>query len=165
MTRAYLLVPTLLLLSAAVHAGEGVRLNGISISTADGKATGTCGKAIIQIQGMDPANQSDGGSLIPSHGVITIKGETASLTIGGESASGIYLQDQNKLHCVASPKGPRLVLASYCFGRDCAEVDYRVIDPATARVISQQTSMEECDEACAEKELGRKLPTELGPQL
>lgn len=164
MTRAYLLAPTLLLLCAAAHAGEGgVRLDGLSIT--GGKTTGTCGKAIIQIQGTDSANPSDGGSLIPSHGVITIKGEKATLTIGDESASGIYLQDQNKLHCLASPKGPRLVLASYCFGRDCAEVDYRVIDPATARVISQQTSAEECDEACAEKALGTRLPEGLGLHL
>lgn len=159
MARAYLLAPTLLLLCATAHAGEGVRLDGFS--TAGGKATGTCGKAVVQIQGMDPANQSDGDSLIPSHGVITIKGEKATLTIGGESTSGVYLQDQNKLHCLASPKGPRLVLASYCFGRDCAEVDYRIIDPATARVISQQTSADECDEACAEKALGIQLPEEL----
>ena len=163
MARAYLLLPTLLLLCAAAHAGEGVRLNGLS--AAGGNATGTCGKAVIHIQGMDPANPSDGGSLIPSHGVITIKGEKATLTIGGESTSGIYLQDQNKLYCVASPKGPRLVLASYCFGRDCAEVDYRVIDPATARAISQQTSIEECDEVCAEKALGMTLPKDLGSIL
>lgn len=156
MARAYLLAPTLLLLSAAVHAGEGVRLDGFS--TVGGKATGTCGKAVIQIQGMAPANPSDGGNLIPSHGVITIKGEKATLTIGGESTSGIYLQDQNKLHCLASPKGSRLVLASYCFGRDCAEIDYRVIDPATARVVSQQTPADECDEVCAERALGTAMP-------
>lgn len=163
MTRAYLAVPTLLLLCATAYAGQGFQLDGLSV--AGSPATGTCGKAAVRIHGIESDNPYGVDGLIPANGVITIKGEKATLIIGGESASGIYLQDQNKLHCLASPKGPRLVLASYCFGRDCAEVDYRVIDPATARAISSQNSAEECDEVCAEKALGMKLPTELGPQL
>lgn len=163
MARVYLLGLTLLLLSAAVHAGEGIQLDGLSVGGST--ATGTCGKATVRVQGIDTGNPYGVDGLIPANGIITIRGEKTTLTIGGEATSGIYLQDQNKLHCLASPKGPRLVLASYCFGRDCAEVDYRIIDPATARVISRQTSMEECGETCAEKALGMKLQTELGPQL
>lgn len=163
MARAYLAVPTLLLLCATAHAGQGIQLDGLSV--AGSTATGSCGKAAVRVQGIDPDNPYGVKGLIPANGIITIKGEKATLTIGGESASGIYLQNQNKLHCLASPKGPRLVLASYCFGRSCAEVDYRVIEPATARVISSQNSAEECDDACAEQALGMKLPTKLGPQL
>lgn len=163
MMRAHLLIPALFLLCTTAHAGQGVQLDGLSV--AGSTAAGTCGKATVRVQGTDPSNPYGVDGLIPANGIINIRGEKATLTIGGEAASGIYLQDQNKLHCLTSPRGPRLVLASYCFGRDCAEVDYRVIDPATARVISRQTSMEECDEACAEKALGMKLPTELGPQL
>lgn len=159
MARAYLLAPTLLLFCAAAYAGQGIQLDGLSV--AGSTATGTCDKAAVRIQGIDADNPYGVDDLISATGIITIKGEKATLTIGGESASGIYLQDQNKLHCLASPKGPRLVLASYCFGRDCAEVDYRVIDPASTRVVSQQTSLEECDEACAEKALGMKLPEDL----
>jgi hypothetical protein len=163
MARAYLLAPTLLLFCAAAHASDGVRLDGLAV--AGSRATGTCGNAAVRVQGIDPDNPYRVDGLISANGVITIKGEKTTLTIGGEPTSGIYLQDQNKLHCLASPKGPRLVLASYCFGRDCAEVDYRVIDPAAARVISSQNSAEECDEACAEKALGMKLPTGLGSAL
>jgi hypothetical protein len=163
MARAYLLAPTLLLFCAAAHAGQGIQLDGLSV--AGSTATGTCGKAAVRVQGIDPDNPHGVDGLISANGVITIKGEKSTLTIGGESATDIYLQDQNKLHCLASPNGPRLVLASYCFGRDCAEVDYRVIDPAAARVISSQNSVEECDKACAERALGTTLPKDLGSIL
>lgn len=163
MARAYLLAPTLLLFCAAAYAGQGIQLDGLSV--AGSTATGTCGKAAVRVQGIDPDNPYGVDDLISATGIITIKGEKATLTIGSETTSGIYLQDQNKLHCLAGPKGPRLVLASYCFGRDCAEIDYRVIDPTAARVISQQTSMEECNEACAEMALGVNLPESIGPAL
>ena len=61
--------------------------------------------------------------------------------------------------------GPTGTLASYCFARHCAAVDYRVMDPATVKVISRQNADDECDARCAEKALGVQLPEELGAQL
>jgi hypothetical protein len=136
-----------------------------ALKTSAHTATGTCGSAKIEIQGADADNPHETRQLISSQASITIRNGKSSLAIGGVSPSGIFLQDQNKLHCLPTPKGPRLVLASYCFARFCAPVDYRVIDPATVKIVSRQNADDECDARCAEKTLGTKLPEDLGPQL
>lgn len=141
----------------------GIRLDALKVS--GHTATGSCGPAKIEIQGVDADNPHETRGLIFSQGVITIRTGKSSLTIGGEITSEIFLQDQNKLHCLPTPKGPRLVLASYCFARHCAPVDYRVMDPATVKVISRQNADDECDARCAEKALGTKLPEDLGSVL
>ena len=53
------------------------------------------------------------------------------------------------------------MLASICFARYCPPVDYRVIDPSTAKVVGMPKGLEECDRACAEKALGQRLPVDL----
>ena len=111
--------------------------------------------------GLDADNPHKTRGLISWQGVITIRAGKASLTIGGEDGSVIFLQDQSKLYCLPTTSGLRLVFASYCFARQCAPVDYRVIDPATVRVISRQNADNECDARCAEKALGAKLPAAL----
>ena len=141
----------------------GIRLDALKVS--GHTATGTCGSAKIKIQGVDADNPHQTRQLISSQGSIAIRNGIASLTIGGTDGSVIFLQDQSKLHCIPTPKGPRLVLASYCFARHCAPVDYRVMDPATVKVISRQNADDECDAQCAEKALGVQLPEELGAQL
>lgn len=156
----------LLLICAASTAGAappnaaqertGIRLDALKITGY--AATGTCGPARIEIQGLDADNPHETRGLVSSQGMITVRNGKASLTIGGEASSDIFLQEQNKLHCLPTPTGPRLVLAGYCFARFCAPVDYRVIDPTHVRVISRQNADNECDAQCAEKALGAKLP-------
>ena len=141
----------------------GVRLDALKVS--GHTATGICGPAKVEIQAVDADNPHQTRQLISSQGSIAIRNGIASLTIGGTDGSVIFLQDQSKLHCIPTPKGPRLVLASYCFARHCAPVDYRVMDPATVKVISRQNADDECDARCAEKALGVQLPEELGAQL
>jgi hypothetical protein len=141
----------------------GIRLD--ALKTSGHTATGTCGSAKIEIQGVDADNPHQTRQLISSQGSITIRNGKSSLAIGSEISSEIFLQDQNKLHCLPTPKGPRLVLASYCFARACAAVDYRVIDPATVKVVSRQNADDECDARCAETALGMKLSENLGPVL
>jgi hypothetical protein len=155
----------LLLLCGAATAGAappnaaqertGIRLDALNVT--GHTATGTCGPARIEIQGLDADNSHETRGLISSQGIITIRNGKALLAIGGEISSDIFLQDQNKLHCLPTTKGPRLVLASYCFAKFCAPVDYRVIDPTTVKVISRQNADNECDAGCAEKALGAKL--------
>lgn len=128
-------------------------------------ATGSCGPAKITITGVETETAYRTKHLIGSSGTITIRAGKATLSIGADGNAGIFLQDQNRLHCVSTPSGQRLVLVSDCFGRGCAPVDYRVINPATAKVISRQNSADECDEACAQKALGSKLPESLGELL
>lgn len=134
----------------------GIRLDALKVS--GHSATGTCGPARIEIQGLDADNPHETRGLVSSQGSITVHNGKASLTIGGEVSSDLFLQEQNKLHCLPTPTGPRLVLAGYCFARFCAPVDYRVIDPTNMRVISRQNPDNECDAKCAEKALGAKLP-------
>ena len=148
---------------SATQQRTGIRLDALKVS--GHTATGTCGPAKIEIQGLDADNPHETRGLISSQGTITIRNGKASLTIGGEDGSVFFLQDQNKLHCLPTPKGPRLVLASYCFARFCAPVDYRVIDPTNVRVVSRQNPDNECDARCAEKALGLKLPENVGPML
>jgi hypothetical protein len=148
---------------SATQQRTGIRLDTLTVT--GHTASGTCGPAKIAIQGVDADNAHETRGLISSQGTITIRNGKASLTIGGEISSDIFLQDQNKLHCLPTPKGPRLVLAGYCFARFCAPVDYRVINPTTAKVISRQNPDGECDARCAEMALGLKLPESVGPML
>ena len=141
------------------QAATGIRLDALKVS--GHMATGACGPARIEIQGLDADNPHETRGLVSSQGMITVRNGKASLTIGGEVSSDLFLQEQNKLHCLPTPTGPRLVLAGYCFARFCAPVDYRVIDPTNVRVISGQNPDNECDAKCAEKALGAKLPEAL----
>lgn len=119
--------------------------------------SGSCGPAQLKVNGVQP------DTLIGPEGAIRITSGKSSLTIGpgAKGNSGIYLQDRNKLHCLSTPTGPKLVLALYCDGRSCAPVDYRVIDPSTAKVIGRLSSMDECDAKCATKALGTEIPMSL----
>ncbi len=148
---------------SATQQRTGIHLDALKVS--GHTATGACGPAKIEIQGLDADNPHKTRGLISSQGIITIRNGNALLTIGGDVNSDIFLQDQNKFHCLPTPKGPWLVLASYCFARYCAPVDYRVIDPLTVRVISRQDADGECDVRCAEKALELKLPESVGPIL
>ena len=143
----------------AAQERTGIRLDALKVS--GHSATGTCGPARIEIQGLDAYNLHETRGLVSSQGMITIRNGKASITIGGDVSSDIFLQDQNKLHCLPTPTGPRLVLAGYCFARFCAPVDYRVIDPTNVRVVSRQNADNECDAQCAAKALGAKLPEAL----
>ncbi|MES2670655.1 MAG: hypothetical protein V4673_09600 [Pseudomonadota bacterium] len=140
----------------AAQERTGIRLDALKVT--GHAATGTCGPARVEIQGLDAENPHETRGLVSSQGMITVRNGKASLAIGGDVSSDIFLQEQNKLHCLPTPTGPRLVLAGYCFARFCAPVDYRVIDPTNVRVISRQNSDNECDAKCAEKALGAKLP-------
>ena len=143
----------------AAQERTGIRLDALKVT--GHTATGTCGPARIEIQGLDADNPHETRGLVSSQGMITVRNGKASLTIGGEVSSDIFLQEQNKLHCLPTQTGPRLVLAGYCFARFCAPVDYRVIDPTTVKVISRQNADNECDARCAEKALGAKFPETL----
>lgn len=151
-----------------VVAADHVSPQGVILELATfvgGTASGSCGPAKITITGVETETAYRTKRLIGSAGSITIRAGNAVLLIGGSGSAGIFLQDENRLHCVSTPRGQRLVLVSDCFGRGCAPIDYRVINPATAKVISQQNAAEECDRACAEKALGTALPAELADTL
>lgn len=147
--------------AAAAGADQAVKLENQKV--AGGGLSGTCGAATIWISDIhkDPI---DSRGFSGSYAAITIQSGKSSLTISPDPNSGstIFLQDRNKLHCVSTPAGPKLVLAMYCDGRSCAPVDYRVIEPRTAKVLNKLDNMDECDAGCAEQALGSRLPIALG---
>ena len=165
--RRSLLPLSLLILTAPVYASAG---SGQAIALENQKATaqsvsGSCGPAAIQIRDSESGKDSPWTStgFSGSYTAISIQSGKSVLKIspGPENVSGIFLQDRNKLHCVNTPSGPKLILAMFCYARACAPVDYRVIDPKTAKVINKLDNMEECDALCAQKALGVQLPANL----
>lgn len=146
--------------ATAASADQAVKLE--NQKAAGGGVSGTCGEATIRISDIDK-DPIDSRGFTGSYAAITIQSGKSSLTISPDPDSGstIFLQDRNKLHCVSTPAGSKLVLAMYCDGRSCAPVDYRVIDPKTAKVINKLDSMEECEATCAQKALGASLPASL----
>ena len=151
---------TLAIASAYAVTPEAIKLD--NQKTVASVVTGTCGPATVRITDTekDPINEM---GFHGSYSAIHVQSGKASLKISPDpdSSSGIYLQDRNKLHCITTPTGAKLLLAMLCYARSCAPVDYRVIDTSTAKVINKLNDMDECDAACAQKALGTKLPVEL----
>lgn len=164
MRRSYLPLAVLILI-APVYASAA---NGGAIMLENQKATarsvsGTCGPAAIQIWDSEKDSPWTSAGFSGSYTNISIQSGKSVLKISPdpENVSGIFLQDRNKLHCVRTPSGPKLILAMFCYARACAPVDYRVIDPKTAKVINKLDNMDECDALCAQKALGVRLPANL----
>lgn len=152
---SFLLVPTI----AVAQAPTGIELENASFT--EHSAAGTCGPAKVEISGVDVENHHETRRLIRDYGAsIQIASGVKSLVIGDGGDASIVLQNQNKLHCVATPTGSRLILAAHCFSNYCLPVSYTVIDPASLHVLSKGVDGE-CDAACAEKALGTSLPVDL----
>lgn len=154
------LLLALLIVSVCARAAQPAPRAGVVLdhqTWSGSSASGACGGSVVRVSGLDHSSSSH--TFIGPHGSITIMGAT-TLTIGPEAHgnSGIFLQDRNELHCLGTDKGAMLLLAMHCDGRSCPMVDYRVIDPKTAKVINTQNSFDECDLACAEKSLGTSIP-------
>ena len=131
------LVFSLSLLAVSANAGTSDAIKLDNQKTTGQAISGTCGSATVRILGaqkQDPINET---GFHGSNAAIEIQSGKSSLKISPDtdSGSGIFLQDRNKLHCVSTPGGAKLLLAMYCYGTSCAPVDYRVIHPSTAKVI------------------------------
>jgi len=141
----------------------GIQLENATFDGHD--ASGTCGPAKVEITGVDADNTTDTPHLIRDYGAtVRIQSAGKTLVVGDGGTSAVLLQNQNKVHCSATPSGPRLVVAAYCFSKYCLPISYTVIDPATLLVISQGIDGE-CDELCATKALGSPLPADLTRSL
>ena len=132
------LITALLVLSASASAG-GSQPQPIKLENqkATGQSvTGTCGPAVVKVTGLEAGDAMASSGFSGLTATISIQSGNSTLKISPDpdSGSNIFLQDRNKLHCVITPSGPKLILAMYCYGRSCAPVDYRVIDPKTAKV-------------------------------
>ena len=154
---------SLSLLATSANAGtlDAIKLD--NQKTTGQAITGTCGPATVRILDAEKDRPADSTGFSGLYSTINIQSGKSSLKISPDtdSGSGIFLQDRNKLHCVSTPTGPKLILAMYCYGRSCAPVDYRVIDPSTAKVINKLDNMDECDAQCARQTLGIAVPPAL----
>jgi len=162
---AAMLLPCLLAipLSAGAQSAAGIVLENATFDSHN--ASGSCGPAQIEITGVDADNTTDTPRLIRDYGAsVRIQSAGKTLVIGDGGDGSVLVQNQNKLHCVTTPSGPRLVVAAHCFSNYCLPISYTVIDPATLRVISQDVDGE-CDEQCASKALGAPLPADLSSPL
>lgn len=158
----------LLALSLSAVSANADTLGAIQLDnqkTSGQSVSGTCGPATVKVSDTTEDRPMDPSGFSGSYGAISIGSGKSALTISPQtdsgSGSGIFLQDRNKLHCLSSPTGPKLVLVMICHARSCAPIDYRVIDPKTTKVISKQDNMDECDAICATKALGAPLPAGL----
>lgn len=142
-----LLAPAL----AAAQSRPGVVLDGASFEGAT--ASGTCGAAKVAIAGIRPGQEQhiDG-----FEGSITIS--SAGKTLRADKDGGIPLENSAQVHCVTTPNGALLVVAAHCASSYCLPINYTVIDPASAKIVSVGDGEWGCDGACAEKVLGTQLP-------
>lgn len=160
--KTFLLACALTLAAAPALANDFV-LDGMSIQskgkTDYGEAvevSGKCGSASVRITG---ANRDESGVSVGSEAVLTVKGAKGTLATG--QSDTFFLESANELACVATPKGPMLLLAAFCTARECPEVNYQVIDTASMRQLTFYDWDKPCTRACAEKALGMKVPAAL----
>lgn len=141
----------------------GVALEQQTMSGAS--VSGTCGRAVVHISGVE-RDPTTGGLHIASSGALSIVSDRELLVgPGPEGNTGVFLQDRNKIQCLHTPAGPRIILAMYCDGRACAPVDYRIIDANTAEIVSAPDQADECDARCARMALGVSVPKELAETI
>lgn len=148
-----------LLLAPAAQAGEGLQLAQLNVQGT--LATASCGPARIALSGLTQTDASGHRNVMTPSGRITIQLGTKTLHVG--QAEPFFLQDRTMLACVRTPRGDRLVVATFCDGRACEPAEYLLIDP----VMGAITSRAACDQACAEKALNAPVPSPLreGPLL
>lgn len=151
------------LAAGVAHAGE-IQLNDQSITPT---GHNDVGEQLVEVSGKCGATQVsfakvrqiDGELVADDMSALTLKGVKRSLATG-ESGT-FFLDSTNSLACVSTPQGPMLVLASWCTARNCAEVNYQVVDATATRQLTFYDYENGCDQTCAEKALGTTLPLAL----
>ena len=146
----------LVVASFPAHAGNGVQLDRFQLSGTG--ATGSCGKAVITLEGITQSDANGHANVISPGGLVSIEAGAKTLNIG--RAEPFFLQDRTMLACLDTAKGKRLVVATFCDGRSCQPVEYLVLDPSKP-VLPTQVRPEGCSLRCAEKVLGVRVPAPL----
>lgn len=157
------LVVAVALAAGAAHAGEiqldakTVRPTGKSeVGEQLVEVSGKCGTAAVRFSNV---RQVDGELAATDQSSLTIHGVKGTLATGERDS--FFLDSANELACLATPKGPMLILAAWCTASQCPEVNYQIIDTATMRQLTFYDWDKPCTRACAEKALGMKVPAAL----
>lgn len=144
--------PTIQLEQAAYNY-TGKNNVGQSLYMLDGK----CGAATVRwfkLTRWDTGEYDSG-----SDSILTV--ESAGKTFTSKDNAAFAMEEANELFCVATPNGPRLLLAAWCTARNCPPVYYNVIDAKSAKLLTKNDYEAPCDRKCAEKALGAKVPKAL----
>lgn len=114
--------------------------------------TGVCGGAVVRVMGVSSTSGNQFGIDLDA-GVVIVRQP------GKEIALRDPLSDQNAIACVPTGTGDKLLIASACAGSACPDsFSYYVIDPKRVLILAPKKATETCDERCAEKVLGAKVP-------
>lgn len=114
--------------------------------------TGSCGGAVVRVMGVTSTYGNQFGIDLDA-GVIIVR------QAGKEMALRNELSDHNAIACVPTSKGDRLLIGGACAGSACPDsYAYFVIDPKEIVVLAPKKAGDACDERCAEKALGVRVP-------
>lgn len=117
--------------------------------------TGTCGGAVVRVMGVTSTSGNQFGIDLDA-GVVLVR------QAGKEVALRDPLSDHNAIACVPTGTGDKLLIASACGGSACPDsFSYYVIDPKRVLLLAPKKATENCDERCAEKALGAKVPASM----
>lgn len=139
-----------------LSAGNGAQLSDLKVDKE--KAYGTCGPAKITVEGLTQSDASGHSNVIAPEGSISVRTASKVLRLG--QSEPFFLQDRTMLACMDTPKGKRLVVATFCDGRSCEPVEYAIVDPSNADLLSPRNGIS-CTSECAVKLIGDRLPAPL----
>lgn len=118
--------------------------------------TGSCGGAIVRVMGVTSTYGNRFGIDLDA-GMVIVR------QAGREIALRDELSDHNSVACVPTGSGDKLLIGSACAGSACPDsYSYVVIDPRRAVVLAPRKRGEACDELCAGKVLGARVPANFG---
>ncbi len=118
---------------------------------------GRCGSAVVQVLGVErqvgnffTVDAPAGNARV----VVIAEGGQRSLTIEDS------LSDHNGVACLTAKPSPYLLIWSNCSGTACGDdFGFTVIDVERLRIVSGAAG--ECDQKCAQRLTGSRLPLEL----
>jgi hypothetical protein len=146
----------LLTLPISVNAGNGTQLSDLVVKA--NSATGQCGVAKVSVAGLTQTDASGHTNVIRPSGQITITAGGKSVIVG--KSEPMFLQDRTMVGCVDTPKGKRLLVATFCDGRGCEPVQYLIIDPTSLLQLTLHLN-EPCTLHCVEHALKTSVPVPL----
>jgi len=117
--------------------------------------TGSCGGAVIRVMGVTSTVGNQFG--IDSDAAVVIVRQA-----GKELSLRDMLSDHNAVACVTTSTGDKLLIGSACGGSACPDsFSFVVVDPKRVQTLAPRKPTESCDERCAEKALGAKIPASM----
>lgn len=127
------------------------------VLTKDMEVVGLCGVAVVTISGMVLMNEND--NPVKDLGDFDSDGyPNLYVKINGKTRSYDVLSDSNRVHCVPTAKGPRLLVGGSCEGGgNCSGVkNYTIINLSNGHQFPAKNATTDCDTECANKALGFK---------